>query len=183
MNILTVALLLLAAGLFQGCEPSRGLQSPKSTTTTAAASGVEERTQVNGLGIHGYNYTDTAIDHFSVNSSGGMNLEVSEFGDAGGGTVCCASFSPILVPYKMTVQWTRDGEKWCELEATLTGPIPAKPEYLNVHFYQDGHIELSVSEGSENRFPDLIRFSRIQRHEHGNVVNDEKFARCQIGRP
>ncbi|WP_297575276.1 DUF3304 domain-containing protein [uncultured Deefgea sp.] len=183
MNLLTAALLLLAAGLFQGCDPSWELQSPKSTPTTVAASGVEVRTQVNGLGVHGYNYTDTAIYYFSVGVSGGMNLEVSEQGDSGSGTVCCASVSPILIPYKMTVQWTRDGEKWCELEATLTGPIPAKPEYLNVHFYQDGHIELSVSEGSENRFPRLERFTYARRYKDGNVVNDEKFARCQIGRP
>ncbi|MBY0444385.1 MAG: hypothetical protein K2Q15_04145, partial [Burkholderiales bacterium] len=113
------------------------------------------------------------------------NVEVS--GPEGGGskTACCVSIFPVLLPYPMTVQWTRSSSSkyWCQQEATLTGPIPANPNYLTVHFYQDGHIEISVSEKSENRFPNVERFSRIDRHKEGNVNNDEKMSRCQNGRP
>ncbi|WP_297575274.1 hypothetical protein, partial [uncultured Deefgea sp.] len=131
------------------------------------------------------NLSVTVVERLSpyVNSSGGMNLEVSKPMAGGGGTVCCASIFPILVPYKMTVQWTRDGEKWCEIEAMLSGPIPAKPENLNVHFYQDGHVEIDVTDDYVEPRLKLERFNEAQRHENGNVVNDEKFARCQIGRP
>jgi hypothetical protein len=135
------------------------------------------------LGIHGYNYTDESIDHFSVNSSGGMNLEVSTLTAGGGGAVCCASIYPALVPYTMTVQWTKNGKRWCTQEARLKGPIPANPNYLNVHFYQDGHIEIDVSEDYVAPRIKVDRFNYAYRYESGNVNNDEKMSRCQNGRP
>ncbi|MFC7419200.1 DUF3304 domain-containing protein [Iodobacter arcticus] len=175
-------ILILVALMLQACKPQK-LHDPNKLTPVA--SGVEQRTEIKGLGVHGYNYTDGYIDHFSVNGSGGMNLEVSDASSSGDGTVCCGSVYPVLIPYKMTVQWTKSSSSnyWCQQEAILAGPIPANPNYLNVHFYQDGHIEISVSEGTENRFPNMDRFNRIDRHKEGNVNNDEKMSRCQNGRP
>lgn len=132
--------------------------------------------------IYGYNYTDSYIDSFSVNGQGGGNLEVSIPTAGGGKSTCCVSVRPnqqFLSPVK--IRWTRDRQTWCELGVTLTKPAPTKPGYFEVHFYEDGHIEAAVTEDASDPRMKLERFSRIQRHETGNVNNDSKFARCTNG--
>ncbi len=132
--------------------------------------------------IYGYNYTDLYIDHFSVNGQGGGNLEVGDADAGGGGRVCCVTVRPnqkFLNP--VTIRWTRDRKQWCELEVTLTEAAPANPEYFEVHFYQDGHVEAAVTEKMSEPRIKQKRFNYAERHESGNVNNDTKFARCTNG--
>jgi hypothetical protein len=65
----------------------------------------------------------------------------------------------------------------------LRPPIPAKPEYFEVHFYQDGHIEVAVTETDSPPRIVLGRSGRGTRHlnENQNVNNDAKFAGCKLG--
>jgi len=58
-----------------------------------------------GAPIEGYNHTSAAINHFSVNGSGGANIGPR----SGGGQTCCASL-PIKWQPGMTVvvEWEKD---------------------------------------------------------------------------
>jgi hypothetical protein len=137
----------------------------------------------NALTIYGYNYTDLYIDSFSVNGQGGGDLAVSNHGGGGGGHVCCVGLNPrSKPPIPVTIKWRRDDSSiWCEQEVMLEGPIPPEPHYFEVHFYPDGHVEVGVTEHASLSRLDMERFNRLQRKETGNVVNDDKFAKCVDG--
>lgn len=137
-----------------------------------------------GLTIYGYNYTDYGIYSFQVNGRGGGNLLPSSPYSTGGSSVCCFSlYTPMRANKTVKVKWSRGKPEdiWCELEVPLRGPLPDKPEYLEVHFYQDGHVEVAVTEEMSPPRLKLERYSNGQRHATGNVINDDKFARCQRG--
>ena len=89
--------------------------------------------------------------------------------------------SGLPLDYEFVVKWTRDRKRWCKQTVKLTKPIPIEPHYFEVHFYQDGHIEVEATRESSDPRLKLERFSRGERHEHGNVNNDEKFSRCKDG--
>lgn len=134
--------------------------------------------------IYGYNYTDLYIDGFSVNGQGAGNLGVSTPTSGGGGSVCCVSVLPnhkLSIPVK--INWIRDiySKQSCEIDVTLNEPAPANPEYFEVHFYQDGHVEAAVTENASEPRVKLNSFNRNQRHETGNVNNDAKYARYTNG--
>lgn len=134
------------------------------------------------LTITGFNYTDLYIDSFSVNGQGGGNIFVSSPTSGGGGSVCCVSFWPSsTLPLHVTVRWTRDLKRWCEKDVLVTGPVPASPEYLAVHFYPDGRIEAQITEGYPQVKLKLDRVNRSMRKASGNTVADERSARCQDG--
>jgi hypothetical protein len=151
---------------------------------SSAACDVASKSSSNALTIYGYNYTDLFIASFSVNGQGGGNLAVSNHGGGGGGHVCCVGlhqgFKP---PIPVTIKWRRDSSTvWCELEVTLNGPVPPNPNYFEVHFYPDGHVEVAVTEHASLPRLKLEQFSRLQRKETGNLNNDAKFARCADGK-
>ena len=132
---------------------------------------------------YGYNYTDNYIDSFEVDGAGGGNLVVSTRTAPGGGHTCCVTLVsglPLGTPF--VIKWTRDRKRWCEQTVQLTGPVPVEPRYLEVHFYPDGHIEVEATQRASEPRLKLERFSRGERHETGNINNDEKFARCKDGR-
>lgn len=131
---------------------------------------------------YGYNYTDYYIDSFEVDGAGGGNLEVS-IPDAGGGkhTCCTTLWSGTPKGETFTIKWTRDRKKWCQQIVKLNDPVPPSARYLEVHFYQDGHIELFPSREASPPRLKLQRFNYAQRHETGNVNNDEKFSICKNG--
>ena len=86
------------------------------------------------------------------------------------------------------IKWTRDLSTWCEQEVLLQQPVPIDPKRLEVHFYQDGKIELAVTGPLFGRMSSPPRLqlpaaSRGGRHEDEklNVNNDTKFARCKLG--
>jgi hypothetical protein len=111
------------------------------------------------LAIVGFNYTDRAVADFSVNGAWGGNLSPSTPTSGGGGTLCCVVMSRstkmpfwVDVKYKLSALETFSPRKIIEpsgpyrtTRVEVTGAIPANPEYLEVHFYPDGHIEGSLS--------------------------------------
>lgn len=131
------------------------------------------------LEIMGFNYTDLYIDSFEVNGNGGGNLFVSSPDSGGGGGACCAAWSPDgTLPAQLKITWTRDGKRWCEQEVTLSGPAPASPRYLGVHFFPDGHIEAEVTQELPQLRLRLERVDTARRKPSGNQVADEKISRC-----
>lgn len=172
--------------LFAGLAMLVACKKPKTDETPGAQPAqVDEApviTQPVSLEINGFNYTDLYIDSFEVNGQGGGNLFVSSPTSGGGGGVCCVSFWPgTKLPVQLTIKWTRDRKRWCEKEALLTGPVPANPRYLGVHFFPDGHIEAEITENDPEPRLRLERADRGQRKESGNSVADEQTARCKDG--
>ena len=134
------------------------------------------------VAAYGYNYTDFYIDSFEVDGAGGGNLAVSTPTSPGGGHTCCASVTsglPLGTLFK--IKWTRDRKRWCEQEVPLTKPIPPEPRYLEVHFYQDGKIEIEATQRASPPRLKLESASYARRHETGNTNNDEKYSRCKDG--
>jgi len=74
-----------------------------SLTITACTAQTPQRL---GAPIEGYNHTSAAINHFSVNGSGGPNLSPNS---GGGSQTCCASL-PVKWQTGMTVvvEWEKD---------------------------------------------------------------------------
>jgi hypothetical protein len=178
-----VAVALVLAVAQTGCTP----QSNATAATTAASaplSETDEKVQAHSLTIYGYNYTDTEIGSFEVNGQGGGNVQISTPTAGGGSSVCCVTvYTPFSQPKQVKIMWSRDGDTWCEQEALLKPPLPSKPEYLEVHFYRDGHIEVAVTETDS---PPRLRLDAASRggrnkDEKKNINNDAKFARCKLG--
>ena len=186
--------LLLLATLLAACQPAStaapsAASSPAAQPARAASTAFDvapierdsngERKRYSVV-AYGYNYTDGYIDSFEVNGAGGGNLAVSTPTSPGGGHTCCAGLSSGTPPTRpFVILWTRDRKRWCELTAYLTAPVPIEPRYLEVHFYQDGHVELAATQEASAPRLKLDRASYARRNETGNVNNDEKFARCR----
>ncbi|PAS94129.1 MAG: hypothetical protein CGU28_14280 [Candidatus Dactylopiibacterium carminicum] len=114
----------------------------------------------------------------------GGNISVSTPTAGGSKSTCCASlYTPLPPDNSVHIKWTRDSKTWCEAKVPFSGPVPANPEYMEVHFYRDGHIEVAVTETSSPPRLKLERLHGNSRHQDKsmNVINDEKFARCQRG--
>ena len=197
-DFLRCALALLAASLLAACQPSGIGDSEKKSAVvpqassadgTAGAPAMPQEFEADGIMPkrysvvpYGYNYTDNYISSFSVNGAGGGNLEVSIPTAGGGKYTCCMTLvSGLPLDYEFVVKWTRDRKRWCEQTVKLTKPIPIEPRYFEVHFYQDGHIEVEATQESSDPRLKLERANYAERHEMGNVNNDEKFSRCKDG--
>lgn len=146
----------------------------------------EDVVDFKGLPISGFNYTDLPISSFEVNSIAGGNLRVSSE-TSGGGAMCCVR-RPTYAPLTYIVAWTRGPEtpksRWCRMEVIHKGPLPKNPKYFVVHFYQDGHIEVDVTEErSEARvkLPNILNGLRRYEDISKNKVNDEALAECKNG--
>jgi hypothetical protein len=171
-----------------GCQPPPP-SGPTSTAPAAdSASQVPVERQANGtpkrysVVAYGYNYTDTYIDSFEVDGAGGGNLEVSIPTAGGGKHTCCTMLtSGLPLGTEFTIKWTRDRKRWCEQTVRLTKSVPTEPRYLEVHFYQDGHIEIEPTQQASPPRVKLDRFGRGERHKSGNINNDEKLSRCKDG--
>ena len=154
---------------------------------TDDAAQADEVVRRHNLTLLGYNYTDFEIASFEVNGQGGGNIEVSYESSGAHGRVCCVTvFSPMHAARPVTIRWNPVGDKWCEQTVMLAPNLPAQPENFEVHFYQDGRIEVAVSEGMGSdarlRLPRKHGNSRHQ-DEAQNVDNSATHARCQIGYP
>jgi hypothetical protein len=137
-----------------------------------------------GLGIAGYNYTDSYLDTFSVNGAGGGNVYVSTLTSGGGSVTCCASIpDDMTLPITVEISWRRDGDApYCKQTVLLDGPVANEPNYLEVHFYQDGTIQLAITDYPSPPRVKLREFSPAFRHASGNVDNDLKYSECKSGR-
>ena len=171
------AAVTLTLALLVACSEGTEVQ-PTAPRTSAA------QPKTYNLTVYGYNYTDEGIYSFEVNGQGGGNLYLSTPTSAGGSGVCCISLStPVTLPKKFKVRWTRGLPRgfWCEQEVMLRGPVPPDPEYFEVHFYQDGHIEVAVTPRASPPRLKLPEHTHDERHATGNVINDDKFAFCKHG--
>jgi Protein of unknown function (DUF3304) len=170
--------LVCIAQLLSGCKPAEPELAVPEASSSAKQASMKPKA-IHGLGLHAYNYTDLPIWSYTVNGAGGGDIRVSGPTNGGSGTSCCGSV-PAHLPTTYIVRWSRDDHRWCELAVAFNGPVPADPFNLNTHFYRDGHVEISVSDDSE---PPRLKLSNINdglsRTETGNVVYDEKFAKCK----
>ncbi len=116
------------------------------------------------LTLTGYNYTNRYIDTFSVNGQGGGNLFISGPTSGGGGSVCCVGYRSGQRTWTVKVRWqanacTYNEKKYSkddiqyeihsyfkEVEVQVDPNVPARPQYLEVHFYPDGHVEAAITE-------------------------------------
>jgi hypothetical protein len=191
-------LLICTLGLsLPACQPgdaSSGTASAhKAPTSTASKTEFKgtalytgpHRTPKNlpGLLLVAYNYSDTAISSFSINGAGGGNVEVSDTGDGYGGGTCCSSVPADLpLPLTVEVSWQRDyGMPRCKQTVLLDGPIPDNADTFEVHFYQDGSIQVAVTHRPSVPRLKLDRFNRIQRKATDNVNNDSVYSGCAHG--
>jgi hypothetical protein len=178
-RVLAFATVLCVAGCGPQHAASAAPPSPSAATLLEEA-GV----QAHSLTIYGYNYTDTEIGSFEVNGQGGGNIQLSIPTAGGGSSVCCLTlYTPYTQVREIKIKWSRDGDTWCEQSVLLKPPMPAKPEYFEVHFYRDGHIEVAVTEVDSPPRLKLQAISRGSRYkdERQNVNNDAKFSRCKLG--
>jgi hypothetical protein len=143
------------------------------------------------LTLTGYNYTNRHIDHFSVNSNGGGNLYVSSPTSGGGGSVCCVSYIVGVKKWRILVNWQTDActynnrvfsngrrgyeiyRYFTETEVDVDPSIPNRPNYLEVHFYPDGHLEAMVTEQSSAPRLSLPR-EREDKTPYRTCPNDER---------
>lgn len=174
--------LLGALSVLAGCKKPKTDENPGGQAGQAAET--PPSLEPISLEINGFNYTDLYIDNFSVNGNSGGNLYVSSPTSGGGGSTCCASwFRNMTVPMRLEITWTRDRKRWCTKEVHTTGPTPAHPHHLAVHFFPDGHIEAGLSEDLPEPKLRLERASPTERKKSGNTVSDEQVARCQDAYP
>jgi len=175
-----MAALMALMALASACTPQAGDGGGAQKSTEATNTPAREY----NLTLHGYNYTDLGIGSYEVNGQGGGNVEVSREHAGGSGEVCCVTvYAPMTEPQPIAIKWNPTGDKWCEQTVTLKPPLPAKPEYFEVHFYQDGHIEVAVTDTYSPSRMMLSRKHGNSRHQdgHQNVDNSSSFARCQNG--
>jgi hypothetical protein len=117
----------------------------------------------NSLAIIGYNYTNRGIDSFSINGQGGGNIRVSSPTSGGGGTVCCALYTPGSTVKMVRIRWQSGAcvfkEQsifskqmfdtlhlfYKEQEAPLEVLATTNASYMEVHFYPDGSIKAAVT--------------------------------------
>jgi Protein of unknown function (DUF3304) len=133
-----------------------------------------------GLTLHAYNYTDTYISSYTVGGAGGGNVEVSDGAAGGSGGACCAPISADTpLPMTVEIKWKRDGDvPYCRQTVLLSGPMPAKPNDFEVHFYPEGTIQVAITDGASESRLKLERFNYAQRKASGNINNDSKFSEC-----
>ena len=117
----------------------------------------------NSLAIVGYNYTNRAINSFSINGQGGGDIGVSSPTSGGGGTVCCALYTPGSTVRMVNIRWQSGGcyfskqsslskqmlnkLHWFykEQEAPVEILASTDASYMEVHFYPDGSLKVAVT--------------------------------------
>ena len=181
-RVVRYGVLLGAIAVLAACKKPKTDENSSGQTGQAAEAPPSH--EPISLEINGFNYTDLYIDNFSVNGNGGGNVYVSSPTSGGGGSTCCASwFRNMTVPMRLEITWTRDRKRWCTREVHTTGPTPANPRHLAVHFFPDGHIEAELTEDLPEPKLRLERVSPTERKKSGNTVSDEQVARCQDAYP
>ena len=176
-----IGLIGIAMVMLAGCQQL----SARGSALPAPPAVVAKSDKPVSLAINGFNYTDIAIDLFSVAHQGGGNIFVSSRTSGGGGTVCCLTWRPgTKLPKPIMVEWMRYAEKkqrWCRRTVMLTGPVPSNPTAIGVHFMPDGSIQVELSEGYPELKLKLSNFDDGRRRETDNVIHGEEIASCKDG--
>lgn len=148
--LLGVLFMALGACQAQGMKASAGDKMPTAGQTVM-------------LSLVGYNYTDHYIDNYDVNGVWGGNLFISNATSGGSKYTCCVRWVVgHTLPVKVRIRWESsactytknvDGAEferarqfYSEKDVLLNGPISARPQYFETHFYPDGHIEVTVTD-------------------------------------
>lgn len=119
------------------------------------------------LGLLGYNYTDRHISDYSVDNSGGGNIQKSSPTSGGSGITCCVRLSKNDIgPIRVKVRWQVDGCIYVEsnprtgatarlrhfyykeAEVDVQRVIGEKPNYIETHFYPDGSVQVLLTENA-----------------------------------
>lgn len=150
--------LLSTALIFSGIAACQDTSKVASSTKVAQAIGTDV-----SLTLTGYNYTNRYIDQFSVGSAAGGNLFLSSPGGGGGGSVCCIPYVIGASAWKTIVRWQVDActynnsvdesgkpsyeihSFFKEIEVQIDPHIPENPQYFEVHFFSDGHVEAAIT--------------------------------------
>jgi hypothetical protein len=126
------------------------------------------------LELVGYDYTDRAILDFSVNGASGGNVFLSTKTSGGGKYACCVRLDrSTKTPFWVDVEYTREAlvaypsdqvarpadKAPIKAHVEVKGPMPERPEYLEIHFYPDGHIEGALS-GEDGPSAPRLRLER-----------------------
>ena len=187
--VLTMALLLggCSGGDATSADSARELAAtPTAVAIPSGAASVSAAPQSSqlrySLGIVGYNYTDLAIEDYSVNGQSAFNLGVSNEDSGGGKTACCFGWAPATkLPKPIKIQWTRDMKRWCRQTVMLSELGPPEPTTFEVHFYPDGHIEVAITDNYSAPRLKLAAIGRVRRSANVNANNDEKMSECRDG--
>jgi hypothetical protein len=158
---LMLAALVLSFALL-ACKPGPlEAETPRALVQAASVPNAAQPMQSQLLTIYGYNYTDRYIDSFRVNGQGGGNLFLSGEGGGGGGGVCCVSWWPgTKLPKQVRIDWVgsyckkrfyagdRDWTEplWKTTYVNIEGPLPRNPRYFEVHIFNDGRVEVALTE-------------------------------------
>ena len=119
--------------------------------------------------IKGFNYTDRPVDFFSVNGVWGGNAFAGRY-EGGGGSMCCAV---VTIGQSVSLKWTLGatgpqydtGVRQDDFKVTAIVPPPQSPdaEYLTVHFFKDGRVELGLEEPfGQTRWPAGTDMSKLE---------------------
>lgn len=185
MAVTLPLVLALTVPSLAGCTP----HEPADNASGVAPKGNEPVM----LAISGFNYTDRAIDSFSVDGQGGGNVFVSTPESGGGGRTCCVRYRPGSKVRKVLITWQSGGcyyhakstvsdEVFDNLhsfshkrEVAVDAVVPANPKVLEVHFYPDGSIQAAITTGAS--LPRLrLDASREDKTRYPRCPNDQKPA-------
>ena len=139
-----------------------------------------------------FNYTDRAIDSFSVNGQGGGNVFLSSRTGGGGGSVCCARLHSTHSGFpRIRVKWQVDGCTYLtksrisgevfeniypyykQADVDVTYRDKSEPHHLEIHFYPDGSVlaELTATLSSPRV---LLDGDRPDKSNFPRCPNDKK---------
>ena len=190
--IVSLGCALAALLALSACNRSQGPTSTSPAAAHASAAPVSADAnrpmQTRTLTIYGYNYTDRYIYSFQVNGQGGGNLFLSGPSSGGGKGVCCVSWWPgTKLPKMVRIDWVGSYCKqpipqesgppymatqplWKTAWVEITGPVPAEPNYFEVHIYNGDRVEVALTETWSRPRMDLPKGdSRIR---PGTTAND-----------
>ncbi len=167
-----LALLLLSACQPPSAQPAEATEAAAETRIPPPHEARDPLDDDGGkrilLAVRGYNYTNRDISSFTVAGSGGHAPVGGSGGVSVGGSI------PKDIPWDMLqlkVRWAAGGcmvnvtnsygesrevirYSYKEKIVNLQQPLPANPDYLEVHFYPDDHIEIVVTDlASDPRIP------------------------------
>lgn len=179
--MLATLVLLLTAFTLSGCKA----QTSTDTGPEVPPAKIPKGTLLS-LTLTGYNYTNRYIDEFSVDGNGGGNLFISSPTSGGGGSACCVRHLQGHKADVVRVRWQSGGclysvksdldpevfdqihSFYKEADVQVDQAIPERPEYFEVHFYPDGHMEAFITESFSD--PRLV-LSETRK-------DNSKFPRC-----